>query len=211
MSTWITSMAHFPKPHELSKRMPMSLIQTTLQFGSIVKLAVDGLSAKRAKHGCGGTIEAKVESLNEKIVWKCAGCADNGEISHWRGSGWDIVPEERMPEIVVVPRKACATKKKKKARRGTIVLSKRVLTNLKSALSDAEFDQLQAEARALSGQKFALDLTEKELKNLYGLVSDLLDFGPSRQRKMWDETLNAIGWALDDMAFADLEDGSKRK
>jgi hypothetical protein len=205
-------MAHFPKPHELSKRMPMSLIQTTLQFGSIVKLASQGPSEKPVKHGCGGAIEAKVESGSDKIVWQCAGCADNGEISHWRGSGWDNVPEERMPEIVMVTRKPRTIKgKNKRERRGTLVLSKRALTALKKAVNDPEFDQVLSGARVLGGQEYALDLTIQELDDLYCLVGDLLDFGPSRQRKMWDETLDDIACAMDEISFAEADESRKRE
>lgn len=203
MSTWITSMAHFPKPEELSKRMPMALIQTTLQFGSIVKMAAKGISGTPAKHGCGGTIEAKLESESEKIIWKCTGCADNGEISHWRGSGWESVSDESMPKIVVVERKSKT--QKKKSRRGTLVLDRREISALKKAISDRDFDRVLLEAQLLSDKKFALSLTIRELDDLYILVGDLLDFGPSRQRKMWDQTLNNIAWAMDELAFSEAD------
>lgn len=201
MSTWITSMAHFPKPNELSNRMPMALIQTTLQFGSIVKMAAKAVSGTPARHGCGGTIEAKLDDESEKIIWKCAGCADNGEISHWRGSGWESVSDESMPKIVTVERKS--KPKRKRSRQGTLVLDQKEISALKKAVSDPEFDRVLLEARPLSDKKFALSLTIRELDDLYILVGDLLDFGPSRQRKMWDQTLNNIAWAMDEMAFSE--------
>jgi uncharacterized metal-binding protein len=201
MSKWITSMAHFPKPDELSNRMPMALIQTTLQFGSIVKMAAKGTSDAPAKHGCGGKIEARLEVESDKIIWQCSGCADNGEISHWRGSGWESVPDESMPKIVVVERKSKT--QKKNSRQGTLVLDRREISALKKAVGDPEFDRVLSEARPIGDKKFALSLTIQELDGLYSLVGDLLDFGPSRQRKMWDQTLNNIAWSMDEMAFSE--------
>ena len=203
MSTWITSMAHFPKPNELSRRMPMALIQTTLQFGSIVKMAATGASDAPAKHGCGAEIEARLEGEADKIIWKCSACADAGEITHWRGSGWESVPDERMPKIVVIERKNKPPKKK--SRRETLVLDRREISLLKKAVSDPDFDRLLLKARLLSDKKFALSLTIQELDDLYNLVGDLLDFGPSRQRKMWDQTLNNIAWVMDEIAFSEAE------
>jgi len=207
MSTWITNMTHFPKPHELSKRMPMALIKTTLEFGAIVKMGSQGPSAKQAKHSCGGEIEAKLDSGSDKILWRCKSCGDDGEINQWRSSGWDTVPEEDTPKLVVVPKKARA---RKKARSGTLVLEKKEFTALKNAVADPEFDELFSRARLLKGKAVAVDLTIEQLDGLYCIVGDLLDYGPSRQRKMWDETLNAIAWTMDEIAFAEAA-GRQRK
>lgn len=187
MSVWITSMAHFPKPHQLSKRMPMALIRTTLQFGSIVKMAA-AENGSQTSHGCGGKIEASLDPASDKIVWKCTGCDDSGEISHWRGSGWESVPEDKMPKLVISTKKPRTSKNSPKA---TIVLSKSELSALCKAINDP--DELLTSVRPLEKQEVALSLTSKELDDLYRLVGDMLDFGPSRQRKMWDQLLNTIG------------------
>ncbi|MCC7406214.1 MAG: hypothetical protein IT288_17610 [Bdellovibrionales bacterium] len=199
MSTWITNMTHFPKPHELRKRMPMRLIQTTLQFGSIVRMAVRGTEGEAPfKHTCGGHLESRLEDGSDKIIWKCSGCVDNGEISHWRGSGWDSIPEEKMPKIVLVSKKPQArVSKKRKARRATLVLGKSELLALKKVAGDSSLQELLSEARPLGQREFAIELTMQELDDLYSLVGDLLDYGPSRQRKMCDQTLDAIAWAMD--------------
>ncbi|NJL25865.1 MAG: hypothetical protein HC902_12305 [Calothrix sp. SM1_5_4] len=93
--------------------------------------------------------------------------------------------------------------KKKRSRHGTLVLDQKEISALKNAISDREFDQVLSEARPLGDKKFALSLTIQELDDLYILVGDLLDFGPSRQRKMWDQTLNDIAWAMDEIAFSE--------
>lgn len=197
MVAWITNITHFPKPQALSKRMPRALIQTTLQFGSIVRTAAQGAAnGTEPKHGCGGKIDVKVDDGNDKIIWRCTSCDDNGEISHWRGSGWENIPEEVMPKLVVVTKK---NRTPKKSRRGTLVLNKRELSALKKVINDPNFDRVFATARPLGDQVYALNLTSRELDDLHRLVGDLLDFGPSRQRKMWDETLDAIAWAMDDL------------
>lgn len=200
-------MAHFPKPWELSNRMPMALIQTTLHFGSIVKkaTAADGLEVS---HSCGGKIESTLDAENEKIVWHCNGCADKGEISHWRGSGWDNIPTENMPKLIVKSTKPRTPKKEKSF---PLVLNKKELSALIKALGDSKFGKFFSQARPLGAKEFAIDLTLKQLDSLYSIVGDLLDFGPSRQRKMWDETLNAIAWAMDEITMAEAFKKERKK
>lgn len=197
MSTWITNMTHFPKPHELSGRASMAIIRTTLQFGSIVKtVAQNAAAGAETTHGCGGKIEASLNESSDKIVWQCTNCDDNGEISHWRGSGWDVVSDKAMPRLVVAPVKH---KTPKKSSRGTLILSKKELTAFKKLINEGEFALIFAAAQKVGEQEFAISLTKSQVNELYNLVGDLLDYGPSRQRKMWSETYDAIGWLMDEI------------
>jgi predicted RNA-binding Zn-ribbon protein involved in translation (DUF1610 family) len=198
MSTWITNMTHFPKPQELSQRMPMSLIQTTIHFGSIVKMAAG--QGPQARHSCGGQIAAKLEADSGKVVWQCPDCGDNGEISHWRGSGWDDVPAEKMPEVVVVERKK---RKPKAVATASLIIRKRALTALKKLIDESEFNSLFEEARDLGEGDVELMITLDQLSELLLTVGDLLDFGPSRERKMWDETFSEIEWVMDEILIAE--------
>ncbi len=207
MSTWITSMAHFPKPWELTKRTPMVLIQTTLHFGSIVKKAIAG-GTPEVIHSCGGKVEAALDVAKGKIVWNCSGCADSGEISHWRDSGWDTIPLEKMPKLITKSRKPRAPKEE---RSFPLVLKKKELLALMKNIGNSKYGELLFQARPLEDKEFAINLTLKQLDGLYSIVGDLLDFGPSRQRKMWDEILNAIGWAMDEIAMAEACEKKSKK
>ena len=207
MSTWITNMTHFPKPQELSNRVPMAIIKTTLQFGSIVKMvAQHAATAIETVHGCGGKIQAALNGESDKIIWRCTNCEDSGEISSWRGSGWDIVSDKAMPRLVVGPKKK---RTPKKSRRGTLVLNRKEFNALKKVISDGEFALVFAAAQKVGEQEFALSLTKRQLDSLYNLVGDLLDFGPSHQRKMWNETYDTIAWAMDEITFAEVEERQK--
>lgn len=206
MSTWITNMTHFPKPREISSRMPMALIQTTLHFGSIVQMTagLDAQDASAVNHACGGRLDAKLDIECDKIIWQCSNCADNGEISHWRESGWEKLTRDDMPRVVVVERKKKKPRKPKREKLGTLVLSKREFTGLKKVLDDTEImDAL--EGAHTDGKDFAVRMTINQLDALSAIVGDLLDFGPSRQRKMWDELWSAIGWVMDEISFAEIE------
>jgi len=46
-------------------------------------------------------------------------------------------------------------------------------------------------------------ITLDQLSELLLTVGDLLDFGPSRERKMWDETFSAIEWVMDEILIAE--------
>lgn len=39
---------------------------------------------------CPGIIEADFDPEDERIVWWCPVCEDNGFISNWKGSMWDL-------------------------------------------------------------------------------------------------------------------------
>jgi hypothetical protein len=39
---------------------------------------------------CSGIIEAAFDPEDEKIIWRCPICEDNGSISNWKGSMWDL-------------------------------------------------------------------------------------------------------------------------
>jgi hypothetical protein len=38
---------------------------------------------------CIGEIAADIDPENERIVWWCPACGEEGTISHWQGSHWD--------------------------------------------------------------------------------------------------------------------------
>jgi hypothetical protein len=181
--------------------MPMAIIRATLQFGLIVKMVAK--NGQQEDHSCGGKIEARLDDNNDKIAWKCIGCGENGEISHWRGSGWEDLLDKNTPKLIVATKKS---QTRKKTRRATLVLSKRELSALRKVICETQLDHPLSIVRPINGQGFAISLTLRQLDDLYCMVGDLLDFGPSRQRKMWDDVLNTIAWAMDEITFAEVDD-----
>jgi len=39
---------------------------------------------------CPGIIQADFDPRDERIIWRCPVCDDNGYISNWKGSMWDL-------------------------------------------------------------------------------------------------------------------------
>ncbi|MCH9689835.1 MAG: hypothetical protein K0U24_07185 [Gammaproteobacteria bacterium] len=42
------------------------------------------------KNRCQGYIDASIDSEQSSIVWQCPACGDNGTITHWKNSFWDL-------------------------------------------------------------------------------------------------------------------------
>lgn len=94
-------------------------------------------------------------------------------------------------------------RKPKAVATASLIIRKRALTALKKLIDESEFNSLFEEARDLGEGDVELMITLDQLSELLLTVGDLLDFGPSRERKMWDETFSAIEWVMDEILIAE--------
>ncbi len=78
--------------------MPARARRLAEYFGSVVAAVTSveldeplGVKCRRrpGRKPCPGSIEAWIEFEEERIVWGCLSCDDEGLISGWRGTFWD--------------------------------------------------------------------------------------------------------------------------
>lgn len=95
-STWVTDIRHYLEDGNLVHGMPTPALTIALHLGSIVAwmTSQESTSVQRTnvpcrrspgRKRCTAEIEAKFESPDEAIVWRCPKCGDNGYIHGWQG------------------------------------------------------------------------------------------------------------------------------
>lgn len=106
-NTWITDITDFMLPDGSLPDGPAG--RMARYFGSIVSAAsvqpagpwVDVAIRCRRRPGrrpCPGHIRLRSLDIPSHVEWHCTSCGDNGVISHWRGTRWDLKrQEERTP------------------------------------------------------------------------------------------------------------------
>lgn len=99
--TWIVDITHYLEPDGSVPEGPFRRIAS--YFGSIVSAAslqpagewLDAAIRCRRRPGrrpCPGHIRVRRVDLPSRVEWHCTFCGDNGLISHWRGTRWDLNP-----------------------------------------------------------------------------------------------------------------------
>jgi hypothetical protein len=102
-NTWVTDLRHFLNEEGIvPPDLPLPAERLAYYFGSIVKavtshknlcLSPSGIRCRRRpKHRrCPGEILAFIDGEhNAAIRWQCPVCNDNGFISGWQESPWDL-------------------------------------------------------------------------------------------------------------------------
>ena len=100
--TWVTDMRHFlnekgvfpndlPKPAlNLANHIAIIIQIATSQDASAGDTATTGRCRRRPSHKrCDGYIVAFIQD-DHRIRWFCQSCDDNGYISGWEGTIWDL-------------------------------------------------------------------------------------------------------------------------
>jgi hypothetical protein len=98
-NTWITDLTHFiDETGGLHRLLSGSGLRLARHMAAIVAAATDqsprGEAAKvrcrrRPKRcPCPGIIEYRL-CPDERIIWNCPLCGDNGVISNWQSTAWD--------------------------------------------------------------------------------------------------------------------------
>ena len=101
--TWVTDLRHFLNEEGIvPPDLPRPAERLAYYFGSIVKavtsrenpwLSPTGIRCRRRpmRQRCPGEILAFIdEEHNASIRWQCPVCNDNGVISGWQQTPWDL-------------------------------------------------------------------------------------------------------------------------
>jgi len=100
--TWVTDLTHFIDDtgglHHLltGPGRNLALHMTAIVAAATTKLARGPAPDVRCRRRpnrrpCAGTIQHRLWP-DERITWDCAVCGDNGVISNWQSTAWDMRP-----------------------------------------------------------------------------------------------------------------------
>ena len=99
-NTWIADLRDFLDGAGGLAELPGPVRRLADHFGAIVA-AISSMPPEQVveihvryrrrplRRPCGGTIHAIVDA-DARIRWACSSCEDNGVISGWRGTPWDM-------------------------------------------------------------------------------------------------------------------------
>lgn len=102
--SWITDLRHFLDEEGTTSKVPPSAARLADYFGSIVEAVTSqadnktsaiatGIRCRRrpGRKRCTGEILASLDQQNaQNIRWHCPVCDDNGIISGWQDTVWDL-------------------------------------------------------------------------------------------------------------------------
>jgi hypothetical protein len=111
--TWVTDMTHFPPPDEVLPESYAPARRLAAYLGSVGAASVaspnevveTALRCRRrpSRRPCPGYIALRKDGA--RITWECTACDDNGVISGWRGTHWDL--SRRGPRLPVAEAGEC--------------------------------------------------------------------------------------------------------
>lgn len=97
--TWITDLTHFLENGRLLRELPGPALRLVEYLGKIVAAVTSaepddplGVRCRRrpGRRPCPGEIEGYVDPQSNAIHWACLVCGDNGLISNWENTMWDL-------------------------------------------------------------------------------------------------------------------------
>ncbi len=97
--TWITDLTHFLKDGRLPRQLPGPALRLAEYLGKIVAAVTgaepdDSLDVRCRRRPrrrlCPGEIEGYIVPESNAICWECLVCGDNGLISNWENTIWDL-------------------------------------------------------------------------------------------------------------------------
>ncbi|MDX2346023.1 MAG: hypothetical protein QNK11_04045 [Legionella sp.] len=99
--SFATNLTHLFNEHGVSPTcLPKQAIKLAEKLGNIVSNATtEQKLAPRFnvrcwggtyKNRCQGNIDSSIDLDLVNIVWHCPACGDNGTITHWQNSFWDL-------------------------------------------------------------------------------------------------------------------------
>lgn len=189
--TWVTDMRHFPPPDEVLPEAYAPARRLAAYLGSIVAAAsvappsevVDTALRCRRRPGhrpCPGYIRLR-QDAGSRIVWECSACDDNGVISGWEDSAWDLSHlGHRLPVAEPGERRVELTADEYQALRTIWVL-------------DPAQEWILAGARRSAGGVVVLMATVDELEDLAEWVAaEVNDMRAGRRKRLLDRALEQI-------------------
>ena len=104
--TWTVDMSHFDYKEEDVSQIPVNALRLWEYFGLIVKQTVQrapieknntGIQCRRRpnKIRCNGVIQSELNTDETELNWWCPVCSDNGYISGWINTRWDVKKDEK--------------------------------------------------------------------------------------------------------------------
>jgi len=108
-NTWITNLRHFldengdfgdfPGPARKLAEHLCSIVKAATSYSLEISLPTGIRCRRRPKHKpCQGEINAFLNNDNNTIEWYCPQCGDNGFITDWENTKWDM----RFSDIIIV-------------------------------------------------------------------------------------------------------------
>lgn len=97
--TWITDLTHFLEDGRLPQELPGPALRLAEYLGRIVAAVTGaepddslGVRCRRRprRRPCPGEIEGYIVPESNAIYWGCLVCGDNGLISNWENTMWDL-------------------------------------------------------------------------------------------------------------------------
>ena len=97
--TWVADLTHFLRDGRLHPALPGSARRLVEHLGAIVVAVTSvepdeplGVRCRRrpGHKPCPGVIEGFVDPESKEICWCCVTCGDNGFISNWENTMWDL-------------------------------------------------------------------------------------------------------------------------
>jgi hypothetical protein len=97
--TWITDLTHFLEDGRLPRELPGPALRLAEYLGEIVAAVTSvepddplGVRCRRrpGRRPCSGEIEGYIDPRFNAIRWACLVCGDNGLISNWENTMWDL-------------------------------------------------------------------------------------------------------------------------
>jgi len=104
--TWITDLTHFLEDGRLPPQLPGPARRLAEHLGTIVAAVTGvepddplGVRCRRrpGRRPCPGEIEGYIEPESNAIRWMCLFCGDNGMISNWENTLWDLSEADDQP------------------------------------------------------------------------------------------------------------------
>lgn len=97
--TWVTDLTHFMEDGRLAPGLPGPARKLAEHLTRIVA-AVTGVEpdaplgvrcrARPGRRACGGEVDGYVDPETNAVHWACPDCGDDGLISNWEGTIWDL-------------------------------------------------------------------------------------------------------------------------
>jgi hypothetical protein len=99
--TWIVDLEHMldengaiAAPKGPARKLTEHIVAIVAMASSpeIIPLPAYQVRCRRrpGRKPCPGIIQADFDPQDERIIWRCPVCEDNGYISNWKGSMWDL-------------------------------------------------------------------------------------------------------------------------
>ena len=97
--TWITDLTHFLEDGLLPRELPGPALRLAEYLGRIVAAVTGaepddslGVRCRRRprRRPCPAEIEGYIVPESNAICWECLVCRDNGLISNWENTMWDL-------------------------------------------------------------------------------------------------------------------------